>query len=243
MKNILFLLIFLSSSLFAVISISPVDIGDKPGLHTNAEVSLQTVRGSADIDNYSTSLKVTYDNNASFVVWSEFSYSYGEVNSIENTNNSYLHLRYIQKIKQSWCGEFFLQREEDKFKLIRDRTLNGMDLRYRFPFKAKAFVALGGFYEDITYTSSDPNEHNLRVNSYFAYKYKEDNYTLAYTFYYQPKINNFNDYVETNSFELLLPLKEHLSLKVQASYNIDSRPPIGVNRDNFSQTTSFIFKF
>jgi len=243
MKNIIILLLFLSSSLFGLISITPVDIGDNPGFHTKAEVSLNTSRGSADIDNYSTSVKLTYDNNRTFVMWGEFSYVYGEVNSVENTNNSYLHLRYIQKIEGPWCGEFFLQRQEDKFKLIKYRGLGGSGIRYKFPFQAKSFIGLGGFYENTTYTSNDPDEHNFRVNSYFSYKYNEENFTLSYIFYYQPKIDDFKDYVETNSFELLLPLKGSLSLKIQATYNIDSKPPIGVNRDDFSQTTSFILDF
>ena len=86
MKKILILLttIFINS-LFAIISIAPVEIGDNAGVHTDAKVSLNTSRGSAEIDNYSTSLKVTYDNNISYVVWSEFSYKYGEVNGEENT--------------------------------------------------------------------------------------------------------------------------------------------------------------
>jgi len=246
MKKILILLttIFINS-LFAIISIAPVEIGDNAGVHTDAKVSLNTSRGSAEIDNYSTSLKVTYDNNISYVVWSEFSYKYGEVNGEENTNRTYLHLRYIQAITpKNLRAEFLLQRETDKFKLIDYRGLAGAGLRYKFPTEAKAYFGLGGFYENITYTSDDAEEKNVRLNTYLAYKLElEDGFTLSYTFYYQPKIDDFEDYVETNSFELNLPIREHLSLTINASYDIDSNPPIGVNRDNFSQTTSFIFSY
>jgi len=243
--NIVLIVLVLTQSLFAIISISPVEIGDNAGLHTKAKISLNTKRGSADVDNYSTSLKVTYDNNISYVMWVEVSYDYGEVNKEENTNKLYLHTRYIREItNNSLRFEIFIQQEIDKFKSIDYRSLAGVGLRYKLLDNTKSYVGVGGFSENITYTSSDSDEKNIRLNSYFAYKMEFDkDFTLSYTLYYQPKVNNFNDYVTTSAFEFLFPIREHLSLEIKIDYDIDSKPPSGVNKDNFSQTTSFIFSY
>lgn len=248
MKKLTFLLIITTYTLFALVSIKPVEISDNPGWSGKAEASLETKRGNTHKDNYKSSLRITYDNNNTYVTWTEVSSEYGKSNNTEDTNKAFAHLRYIHSLYfNNLRSEFFLQSQDDKFKLIKRRRLAGAGVRYKlFTLfeNDKGYLGLGAFYENIEYTSNDPRESNARLNSYFAYTTPfGKTSSLTYTFYYQPIYNYFNDFVLTHSFELKVHVYEKLFLKLSVDYDLDSKPPMGVTRDDFTQTTSFLYNF
>ncbi|QFR48706.1 DUF481 domain-containing protein [Sulfurimonas lithotrophica] len=249
-KLITLLLIF-TSQLMALVSIQPVEIGEQKGVSGGIEIGLETKRGNTDKDSYKGDIKVMYDSNASYLTWLEISGEYGEANNVEDTNKIYAHLRYIHKLTQETIRyEAFLQTQEDKFKAIEYRRLAGAGLRFKIfntPIGGKGYYGLGAFYEDIRYTNPaiDPDESEVRVNTYLAYAINfSKKSSLAYTLYYQPIIDEFNDYVLTNQLELTLQVYEQLYLKFSASYDRDSRPPKGIKKKyDFTQSTTFVYKF
>lgn len=249
MKNIIIITILLTQSLFGLISVTPVEIGKKAGFHGKVALSLETKRGNSHKDNYKGALRIVYDDNASFAVWAEVSSSYGEVNDVENTKKSYLHIRYIHAITPVILrGELFAQIEDDKFKLIDSRELFGAGVRLKLFDLTKSmngYFGTGAMKETVSYTSAmDIEEDSVRVNSYLTYKYYfSKKSSLSYSFYYQPKIDDFGDVVQTHSALLKVPVYKKLSLQISASYNSDSEPPIGVDKYSFSQNTSFVFSF
>lgn len=250
--KLIFIVFFLTlQQLFALISIVPVDIGTKPGFSGKFETGLDTKRGNTDKDFYKTSLRLNYDNNKDYLLWIELSGEYGKANDLEDTNKLYSHLRYIKALSnKSLQVELFLQGQEDKFKALKKRRLAGAGLRYQL-FESytggKAYIGLGAFYEYIRHTNStlDPNEDNARLNTYFAYttKFNKDSH-LAYTMYYQPRIDKFSDHVIANKFELQLHVYLQLFLKFSVYYDVDSGPPTSIAYDyDFGQTTTFVFDF
>lgn len=250
--KLIFIIFFLTlQQLYALISIVPVNIGAKPGVSGKFEAGLDTKRGNTYKDTYKTSLRINYDTNDTFVLWSEFSAEYGKANGIENTNKLYSHIRFIHKLTQdSLRIELFLQGQEDKYKALAKRRLAGGGLRYQL-FEsftgAKGYVGLGAFYEYLRHTNSlvDPNEDNIRLNTYFAYttKFNKDSH-LAYTMYYQPRFDKFNDHVIANKFELQLHIYLQLFLKFSVYYDVDSGPPTSIEYNyDFGQTTTFVFDF
>jgi len=251
MKILLLILLALLQQLHALISITPVEISASPGLSVNIETGLETKRGNTHKDNYKASTRVTYDNNLSYVTWAELSGEYGETNDIENTNKIYSHLRYIHKLSDNivrW--ELFYQNQEDKFKSIKVRRVSGAGLRFNMfdtLTETKGYFGVGVFNEYIRYidTKLNLNENNIRLNTYLAYSLKFNNKsTLAYTLYYQPNIENFNDYVVSNMFELKLNIYQKLFLKFTISYDIDSSVAYDVTSDyDFIQNTSFVYSF
>ena len=250
-KNMKLILLFtiLPQYLFALISISPMEIGEEEGLHGNVVLGVETKRGNTTKDNYKGALKLSYDNNTTYVIWSEVSTEYGKSNDTEDTNKQYMHTRYIHALtKEDIRTEIFGQLEEDKFKLIESRRLLGAGFRFKIfeIFKdAKAYIGLGGFYESIAYTSStDPKEENTRLNSYFAYtaKFAKDS-KLTYSFFYQPKFTDYKDYVQSHKLQLELHVYKLLFLNFQAAYDADTNPAVGIKNYDFTQTTSFVFKF
>lgn len=248
MKTLILLTLITFQYTFALTSIAPVEIGENKGLHGKVTASFETKRGNTHKDNYKASAKVTYDNNVSYVTWAELSGEYGESNDVKDTDKKYLHLRYIHALTKDYLrGELFGQIGEDKFRSITNRSLIGAGIRYKVfeIFKdAKAYIGFGGFYETIDYTTSDPHERNARLNTYFAYKMKlSKKSNLAYSFYFQPKADYFDDYITSHDIQLELNIYTQLYLNFQLSYFYDSRPPLDVEEYDLTQVTSFIYKF
>ena len=248
MKLLLLITLITTQYLFALVSIVPVEIGENPGVHGKAAASLETKRGNTHKDNYRASLRLNYDNNISYVTWAEISAEYGKSNNTEDTNKAFLHLRHIHLITpQAVRAELFAQAQDDKFKLIKRRHLTGAGARFQVfeGFKnSKFYAGIGGYYENIDYTDQNPSEYSTRLNTYLAYtiKFGEDS-NFAYTFYYQPLIDYFNDYVSSNKAELKLHIYKKFFLQLKISYDFDSRPPFGVKKEDFTQTTEFVFNF
>lgn len=241
----------ITTQLLAVVSIKPVEIGDNQGFSGGVELGLDTKRGNTHKDAYKASANLNYDSNTSYVTWLRISGEYGKANDVEDTNKKYAHLRYIHKLTDETLRyEVFFQAQEDKFKALSYRGVGGLGLRakiFNTPIGGKGYFGLGGLYEEIQYIDPtiDPNEYNTRVNSYLAYSLKfSNNSSLAYTFYYQPRVDEFEDYVMTNDLELILEIYQKLYLKFSISYDRDSTPPNGIQEKyDLSQSTTFLYEF
>ena len=246
MKIVLLLFLF-ANSLFAIISIVPVEVGEKPGVHGEAGISLSTKRGNSDTDNYKGALRITYDTNATYVTWAQISGEYDKANGEKNIQKSYLHLRYIHNLTSKYQTiELFAQSQEDAFRLIKRRRLAGAGYRGRFLHKQrlKFFIGAGGFYEYIGYTSNDPKETNTRFNFYTAFSYTlNEKSKINFVSYYQPKVDEWSDFVTSNKLSLRFHLIEKLFLNVSVSYDYDAKPPLEVKKEDLYQDTAFLYQF
>lgn len=238
----------LIESLFGIVSIQPMEIGEKKGFHGNTALSFETKRGNTTKDNYKASAKLSYDEGGNYVAWSEVAAEYGSTNLIEDTNKVYFHSRYIHAVtKKAVRAEAFFQVQEDKFRLINNRTLFGGGTRFKIfeIFKdAKGYFGIGGFYEYLAYSDSSPVENNIRINSYFTYSMnfsKSSNFT--YSFLIQPKIDDMHDYVDSHRASLEILIYKQLYLNFQVAYENDTKPVENVKNYDFSQTTAFMYKF
>lgn len=250
MKFLLLITLFTIHHLFALVTISPVEIGDKPCFSSTIEAALETKRGNSDTDSYKASARVTYDSNTTYVAWAEISGAYGKANGVENTNKLFSHARYIHALTEETIrSEVFLQLENDEFKNINSRALGGLGARFKLQDilqNSRGYLGIGAFYEDIVFDNPliNPSEENIRANAYFAYSINLNNdSSIAYTLYYQPKLNELSDNVQSHELELKLSLYKNLFLKFTLSYNTDSKPAVGVDKYDFTQNTSFIFNF
>ena len=68
-----------------------------------------------------------------------------------------------------------------------------------------------------------------------------DNYSAV--LYYQPKFEDMSDYIFSNGLELEVLVYKTLYLSFVTYYDIDSKPAVGVKYTDFTQKTSFIYKF
>jgi hypothetical protein len=244
------LLLLISLQLFAIVTIKPREVGEKPGISGSVSGSFETKRGNTDKDNYAAALQLQYDSNSTYLVWGMVDGAYGESSGVTDTNELYGHLRYIRNIRGKWLAyEVFSQLEEDEFKAIKDRILFGADYRIKL-MRPKGewgglFVGLGAMLEYIGYTTSvDPAERNVRLNSYLSYSlvFNSDS-RFVLNGYYQPKIDDFSDYIVTLAGELEVRIYKQLFIGITSTYAHDSKPAVGVKEDDFSQRTFFELKF
>lgn len=232
----------------AIITIVPVELGKKPGFSGKLSGSFETKRGNTEKNEYNAGLRLQYDNNESYVFWSDFIGSYGEASGETNTNKTYAHLRYIHSLyEKSIDWEAFVQSETNEFTKVEKKRLGGGGLRYNFLHNdyGKLYLGLGGFYETINYTTTvDPFERNVRISSYLAYtkKFGKDS-KVAYVAYYQPNTDNFSDHIISHAIELKVNIYLQMYLSLVFYYDIDSKPAFGVEKEDITQKTSFIFEF
>lgn len=245
------LLVCMSTSLFALVSIAPVDIGSNIGLSGNISGALSSKSGNTEKDEYSLGLRLQYDQGIDYLAWGIFTYDYGKSSGTKNEDKSYAHLRYIHAIDENknWIGEFFVQSEQDKIKDINARSLAGTGLRWRFLNSdewGKGYVAMGVLFEKINYShpAINPNEENCRLNSYLAYtKSFANSSKLNYLGYFQPKFNDLSDYVSSQTAELIIPIYGKLNLSLTAKYGYDSNPAVGVKKEDTAYITSLVWTF
>lgn len=249
--RILFLLPYIcSTSLFALVSIAPVDISSHPGLSGNISGSLSSKSGNTQKDDYSLGLRAQYDQGTDYLVWGTLTYDYGTSRGVKNDDRTYAHIRTIHALyEKDWCGELFVQTEQDRFRNIQTRSLGGAGIRWRFLNSdewGKGYAGVGGLIEKINYTNPqiNANEENSRLNSYIAYTTKFMTASkLSYVGYFQPKFDIPSDYITSHTVELNIPIYQKLSLSLSANYAYDSLPPIGVQKKDTAYLTSLLWEF
>jgi len=242
--------LFVSTQLYAIVTIKPREVGENPGLTGEVAGAFDTKRGNTETDNYSAAFELQYDNNASYLVWGMVTAAYGEASGVKNTNNMYGHVRYIENIRgQKLAEEVFAQIEEDEFKSIKDRLLFGGGLRAKLLRPKQGwgglFLGAGAFLEYVGYsTGVDPAERNVRLSTYAAYSLSMENDSkFVLDAYYQPKVDDFGDYLTSVSGALEIQIYRQLYLGFIVRYAHDSAPAVGVKMDDFSQKTLIKFKF
>ena len=241
---------FLSAPLWALVSIAPVDIGSNPGFSGNISGSLSSKSGNTDKKEYTVGLRLQFDQGSDYLVWGAFTYDYGESAGVKNEDRLYGHVRGIAALDgNEWCGEAYVQSEQDDFKDIKERSLAGAGIRWRFfdsQVWGKGYAGLGGFAEKIDYSHPllNPSENNGRFNSYVAYTKKfPEGPKLSYVGYYQPKFDESSDYVTSQTAELIVPVFGRLSLSLVAKYLYDSVPAIGIEKRDTEYTTNIVWEF
>lgn len=242
--------VLFSTSLFALVSIAPVDIGSKPGFSGNISGSLSSKSGNTQKDNYSLGLRTQYDQGTDYLVWGILTYNYGTANDAKNEDKAYAHLRYIHSLRRDdLYSELFLQTEQDAFRDIKTRSLAGAGVRWRFLDSdnwGKGYIGMGGLVEKIEYSHPqiNPSENNTRVNSYIAFtKNFMVTSKLSYVGHYQPKFVDASDFVSLQTVELNIPIYQNLGLSITARYAYDSLPPIGIEKKDTAYVTNLMWEF
>jgi len=113
--RIVLLLLFIVLQAEAIITIAPIVIGKKVGFTGLIEGSLETKRGNTQKEEYKLGIKAQYDNNESYLIFTDLIVVYGEASGERNTNKTYAHIRYIYKLTNAWNPETYFQSETNEF--------------------------------------------------------------------------------------------------------------------------------
>lgn len=178
-------------------------------------------------------------------------YQYGKSNNLRSVNKSFIHYRYIQKLKDSMDWELFGQLETNEFTRLSYRGLLGAGLRYSVAKSEShhAFLGIGAFYskEEIEFTpglTDDGVEEITRANFYFLSKYKiTPVMSFSNVVYYQPRLNRLSDYRALLETKLDIKIQKDLSFRFRLDVEHDSAPSQTIKSTDVSYMTGLVFKF
>ncbi len=239
MFKYLLLIPVLLSSVWGIVDIAPVEVGEKPGVSGNVALSFAEKTGNTEKDEYDLSSKVQYDTNKTSLFFIQGSYERTESGDTKIEDQKFVHGRYLHKLNQETLyAEAFVQYRQNIFKGIQHRMLLGGGLRWRV-FKTddngKFYIGLGAFDEKIDYYPAlvvDEDINDLRMNSYVAYKQKlSESAKFSLVAYYQPSCEHSDDFYTSALAELEVKIYKQFSLNLLYEVDYDSHPPSLVTGD------------
>lgn len=253
LKNILqtFTILFfltLSNTSFSQVNIETIR-NDKKNKELSFEISggADIKVGNVDILKINSSLLTHYfyKNNHIFL---KAEYSWGQQNSQEFENSSFAHLRLTKMLNNLIGFEIFSQIQDDKFKNLKIRQLNGLGIRFEI-FKNKSTLlslGIGGMsdYEKINLLNQ--SEIVIRGTSYLSfYKLLGEDNLFSVTSYVQPHIINPEDFRINIEGLIRLKLIKDINIFIDNSFNYqhDAKPPESVQLNDFSTQIKLTYKW
>ena len=218
------------------------DLAGSNGWSTTFGTDLRLAYGNVDLKSYAVDARADYstDDSRAFILGDVFK---GESNGKVFDDRGFVHARALQNIYQAFKaqidGEIFAQGQYDTRKDLNLRQLYGTGLRYEYYIFRVAFaVGAGAMYE--LERLKDPSQNVgavWRSTNYLSVIYLRDffkDYTKAVlTAYYQPLYSDPSDYRLKVDLSMLANFSlSWIKVGPTLTYAYDSRPPIGVRRQD-----------
>jgi len=254
----LFAAVLLAST--QAVAISNIE-SERPGLPEEGwsghiELSLDGETGNSREKDYTGAAKITHRRNQNILL-GIVEREYGTTRDVKDTDDSFVHGRWIHLIDERWAAEGFVQWEEDEFDNLVSRSLAGGGGRYVVAQDEKVFslsVGFGAFRERevLDLGPYDEKTWTWRINSYTAYKHRlNEQIVISATAYFQPSTDDFGDSRSLLDAALSVKLTDQLDLKIhykvshdtKPAKNLDADPPIDNAKTNAEYTTSLVYNF
>ena len=162
-------------------------------------------------------------------------------------DNSFLHMRLTKMYTQYVGAETFIQIQNDKFKKLSLRQLNGVGLRSEVFVGEKDIVSVGsGIMTDYEIVNRE-SDFDYRSTSYISVAHgfdKKNKNQVTLVGYYQPLIFNPGDYRINAELNLKSSLIETLNISLELSvvYLYDTNPPEEVLTNDLIIKTGLLLK-
>lgn len=175
--------------------------------------------------------------------------NYGFLKGAGNTliDNSFLHLRYNYKINKIVRWEAFTQLQRNTITYISSRFLLGTGPRFKILSNKtiRVYAASLLMYEYEKETIQPKLSHrDVRSSSYLSFSLTPNPYLeLVSTTFFQPRINDWNDFRILNQASLKAKAGKHLSLAINWNYLNDSKPVPGIPSVNYTFSTGVEYEF
>ena len=175
---------------------------------------------------------------------------YAEVDDVVNTDETFIHLRYLTKHTENWGHEVFTQYQEDRFNSLARRSLFGGGARYtlnQLPDKKQAnHFGMGFFYEEEEYVDSLnlEDESTIRLNFYWAFRNKlAENLLYTSTLYFQPKAEDFNDTKGIWQNSVTISVTSTINLSLTWDVELDTETPTDHDNTVTNYNSVLIYNF
>jgi hypothetical protein len=238
-KNTLFLLVTIFSwsvSTYAQVSIENLRTDESKGFHNQIDFKLGLQAGNTNENALKSYVRTDYisDELNSFVI---VDYKKAAHDGVIFAEKGFLHLRAGIPINETQTIEYFVQKEFNEFIAIQDRTLFGASLRIS-PYNSisketgagfQYYFGIGGMYENEIMTAGIAETRLFRSTNYLScIWYPKKHIGISSVVYYQPNIQNFNDFRILATGEIEVSVVENISLVIDAKFRFDKDPPVGI---------------
>jgi putative salt-induced outer membrane protein YdiY len=248
------MILFTVKPVLAIVNIENMNIqpdSEKTGFDAQVNIDFSGKNGNTQSRNAGLGSRLQWFNttDTSFIA---LNYEYGEVSDIKDTDKSFVHIRHIRYLSNHWAWEVFTQMETNEFTRLSLRSLLGTGGRYQIPLVSKqqlSYLGIGLFrsketLDEVIATTDAGTDYQTRANLYLVYKYKlSDTTHLSNTIYYQPNINNTDDYRLLEQFRFNVAITSKLSLQLSFDVNHDNLPPQNIKTTDSSYTTGLTYQF
>lgn len=166
-------------------------------------------------------------------------------------SDRYVHLRYNHRLAERWQTFHFVQLQARHASLLQRRFLLGSGIRRSIVDRRLTFdVGTGVMYESEDLDpDADVGDHPVEARVWrmanlavLTYPFTES-VRLIGVAYVQPDLSDFGDLRTLADLTLRIALTENLDLTIQNEWRRDSRPPEGLERDDYVLRTGFSVSF
>ena len=229
-KEIAFSILILFISINAIGQIVNIEdkrstFTDSIGWHETGDLSGQWKKNKQEIFNIKAGFQVEFQYKKR-ILMSISRVNFARVGDDNFINEGFQHLRYTRLINKRLGFEAFGQAQYNEQLSLKLRILFGSGMRFNIcQEKSKCNLGLSLMYEYDEETD-DITNRDFRLNSYFSAAIPfSDKVKLYSTSYYQPLINNFNDFRLSSQSKLVMTITKKLSATITFSILYDSRAP------------------
>ncbi len=240
----MFLSVGLPLSSWAIVVMTPHDIGEKPGMSGEVSGALTSTQGNSETTRMAISTVGYYDTGRDVTTLSA-AYTYGESQGTADTDKTFLHARRFAALNdQGTLGhELFVQYGRDLFKALEEQEIIGGGIRQKFGVdpKNRLYIGLGAMGVREKEKSLGQDQFiagNLYVNHVSTW---DDGKKVLLTLYYQPRLDQWDDFRSLGSASLDVPVVGHLFFSGLFSFSYDATPASGVK--TMDTTTMTMLKY
>lgn len=220
-------------------------LNDTNGWVGNADFTFNVIQNVQQVMSFSNTLRVQYQKNRSrFILLNDVNFiKAGNTNFV---NSGYQHFRYNYKVNKHVTMEAFTQTQYNPVLKLDFRYLLGAGPRIKILKKENAkiyFAALYMYeYDDIVNDAVNLYEH--RLSSYLTFTFGLfKTVEITSTTFYQPNLENTNDYRIANDSGLEIHINKHLNFKSTFNLLYDTYQPKGIPELVYSFRNGLSVKF
>ena len=248
-KILLILMILLPNISFGQVNIESIRNNNKEKpFWGEAKGGLELQRGNVDITSFDINILIHFKNKKHHMFLQSKS-AQGQQSDKKFKNNSFVHLRWTW-MKWNIIGpELFTQLQQDEFKALKIRQLNGGGLRAELIKKEDISLSLGsGAMLDHEVVLDKQTSTLWRSTSYLtflkSFDEKKKNLILL-TLYYQPLLSNHKDYrinLEANVRTILIS-SWNIFIDNSINYLYDTTPPGDILTNDLIIKTNLVYEW
>ncbi len=232
MKKILLLFIILGQTIIAISQIVNIEDrraveADTNGWFGRVDLGFSMVKNTSEIFTVSGRTQLEYQHDKHYVL-NMFSYDLVKAAETDFINNGFVHLRYNYQLTKKWTYEAFGQAQYNEKINLRFRGLLGTGMRYQIIDirDQQIYYGLAYMFEYNEETEPDRIFRDHRISTYLSGLFPiSKNITLSGTTYYQPAMNNLDDWRLSSQSRLVFTISTKLKFTTSFRITYDSRVP------------------